>query len=314
MDYMVQGWTNFKRTFKMGAQVMHAEQLVRTGFRIASAIAPGPTGRIAFKLFCTPQRSNALSAGERRLADRMAPVIAAAETRMIVHPQGEVRSFLWAPENRERRGRVMLVHGWTGQALVMTAFVQPLLDLGYEVIAFDLPAHGKSTGRHLTLPLAARALQCVVETYGPLTGIITHSFGGPVAMLAMEGGAPLDHALTIPRAVLIAAPNEMARVTSRFGHRIGLSARALSALDGEIHRLAHRPVDAFRGDLFLRKSGADVLVIHDEDDADVDFANAQAIVADNPKATLMATKGLGHRRIIVARQVITAATDFLSGT
>jgi pimeloyl-ACP methyl ester carboxylesterase len=291
---------------------MHAEQLVRTGFRIASAIAPGPTGRAAFKLFCTPQRPKSLSAGEQRLADRMAPIIAAAETRMIAHPGGEVRALRWQPANGEPRGRVLLVHGWTGQALVMTAFVQPLLDRGIEVIAFDLPAHGQSTGRHLTLPLAARAMQCVADAYGPLTGVITHSFGGPVAMLAMEGGAPLEQALVVPRVVLIAAPNALSRVTSLFGSRIGLSPKALSALEGEIHRLARRPVEAFRGDLFVRKSGAQALVIHDEDDQDVDFASAEAIVAGNANATLLATKGLGHRRIIVARQVVTAATEFLS--
>lgn len=253
-----------------------------------------------------------MSPGERRLAAHMLPTMEAAEQSMVAHADGQVRSYRWPHAGARRRGQVMLVHGWTSHALVMAAFVQPLRDVGFDVIAFDLPAHGKSSGKQLDLRLGALALQAVAERFGPLAGIITHSLGGPVALLAMEGGAPLERGLAVPSIVMIATPNGLDRVAALFGSRIGLSPRAQSALEGEIEKMARRPVDAFHSGRFLKCTGATALVVHDEDDADVPFASAEAIVAGNPQATLYATKGLGHRRIIVARQVVAAAVNFLA--
>jgi esterase/lipase len=294
--------------------MLQTERLVRVGFRIASHFAPMHTGRAALRLFCSPRRSKSLSAGEKRLAAHMRPIMDAAEQSMVAHQGGRVRTYRWRPDEGQLRGRVMLIHGWTGRALVMSGFVQPLLDRGFEVVAFDLPAHGKSSGRKLDLPLGALAMQAVVDAYGPLSGVITHSFGGPVALLAMEGGAPLERKLHVPRIVMIAAPNWLDRVTTMFGHRIGLSERAQSALESEILRQVRRPVEDFRSDLFLARTGASALIIHDEDDTDVAFASAEAIVVHNPRAKLLATKGLGHRRTIVARQVVTASAEFLAST
>ena len=287
------------------------EQLIRSSFKMASHIAPRSTGRAAFKLFCMPLRSAKLNPGEVRLAQKLAPVLAKAEARDVAFEGGCVRAYRWPQPAEAFQGRIMLVHGWTGRSLVMAAFVQPLLDLGFEVVTFDLPAHGDSQGRRLTLPMAARALQAVVATFGALSGTITHSFGGPVALLAAEGGMPLTHGVAMPRIVLISSPATMATATTMFGARMGLTPQAQAAMEAEVLRLAGRPIEAFRGDDFLQKIGAQVLVIHDEDDADVAFSNAEVIAAQ-PNVQLMKTKGLGHRRIIIAPRVVQAASTFMA--
>jgi alpha-beta hydrolase superfamily lysophospholipase len=41
---------------------------------------------------------------------------------------------------------ILLVHGWNGHAAQLRAFVSPLVDAGYRVVAFDQPAHGQSSG------------------------------------------------------------------------------------------------------------------------------------------------------------------------
>ena len=287
------------------------EQLIRSGFKMASHIAPGLAGRAAFKLFCRPMRSSALNPGEQRLAAKMAPILAKAQSHDVSYSDGHIRAYQWTATTAQSQGRVLLVHGWTGRSLVMTAFVQPLLDLGFDVITFDLPAHGDSSGRTLTLPMAARALQAVVAKFGAVSGVITHSFGGPVALLAAEGGVPLSHGVAMPRIVLISSPATMAMATTMFGTRMGLTPQAQSAMEAEVLRLAGRPIEAFRGDDFLQKISAQVLVIHDEDDADVAFSNAE-VIATQPNVQLMKTKGLGHRRIIIAPRVVHAAAAFLA--
>ncbi len=289
------------------------ETLIRSGFRTVSAIAPGPAGRFAFRLFSSPPHRRALTPGESRMASRMAPLIDKAERRMISFDGGRVATFAWRSERQVSRGRVLLVHGWSGRALVMTAFAEPLLRQGLDVVALDLPGHGDSDGRRLTLPLGAKAVQAVAEAHGGITGVIAHSFGCPISVLAAEGGPPMRYAMPIQRLVLIASPNALSIVARRFADRIGLGEGARGVLEGEIRRVGGRPSSGFVVGEMLARLAKPVLVIHDEGDADVPFVRGEEIVAAaSSVARLLPTTGVGHRRIVVAPQAIKAATRFLS--
>lgn len=289
------------------------EKLIRSGFRAAGAVAPRAVGRLAFRLFCTPPRRRRLNPGEERMAQRMAPLLARAERRMVAFDGGRVAAYAWRTEAGPARGRVLLVHGWSGRALVMMAFVEPLLREGLDVAALDLPGHGDSEGRLLSLPLGARSVQAVAAALGGVTGVVAHSFGGPVSALAAEGGPPLTAAMPVERIVLIASPNSMGTVTRRFSDRIGLTERSRAALETEIRRVARRPAEAFVVGEFLARLGKPALIIHDADDRDVPHVRAEEIVATAPaSARLMTTTRVGHRRIVLAPKVIRAAARFLA--
>lgn len=282
----------------------------------ASGIAPGPAGRLAFKVFCTPPRRGTPTPGEAKIAARMSALMANAVAHDVDYADGRVRAYLWpAASGGPARGRVLLVHGWSGRAMVMGAFAGPIRAAGWDVAAFDLPAHGDSTGQRLNLALGARALQAVADQLGPFEAAITHSFGGPVTLLAAEGGPPLAGPTPFSRLVIISAPNELEAITRQFGRSVGLSALAQAAMEAEVERIARRPIAAFRCDAFLATTGLPALVIHDADDAEVALANGKAIAAAGPPGTrLMRTARLGHRRIIFAPAVVKAAVDFISGS
>jgi pimeloyl-ACP methyl ester carboxylesterase len=290
------------------------KQVMKTSVALASRLAPGPTGRLAFRVFCTPPRSQTPTPGEMKIAARMAPLIGGAKSFDIPTRNGSVRAYVWsAKPSVAHRGRVLLVHGWTGRALVMGAFVTPLLEAGIDVVALDLPAHGDSEGRILNLALGAMAVQAVADVLGPFDGAVTHSFGGPVTLLAAEGGLPLGQPMPVARLVLISAPNSLGDITRMFGREAGLSGRAQVAMEGEVMRIAGRPIETFRCDTFLADIGVPALIVHDADDAELPFANAEAIVAAAPAATLLRTTKLGHRRIIFSPTVVRAAVEFLVG-
>jgi pimeloyl-ACP methyl ester carboxylesterase len=242
----------------------------------------------------------------------MAPVMAQAKTHDVSTPGGRIKVYSWSATGRDvALGRVLLVHGWTGRAAVMGAFVEPLRSAGFDVVALDLPAHGESTGSILNLAIGARAVQAVADAHGPFTCAVAHSFGGPIVLLAAEGGEPLAKPMPVERLVLIACPNALDEITQAFGDAVGLSPAAIEAMEGEILRIAGRPVAEFRCDAFLPRTGALALVIHDGEDVEVPVANATAIVAGAPTARHFRTEGLGHRRIIFAPRVVAAAAAFL---
>jgi pimeloyl-ACP methyl ester carboxylesterase len=288
------------------------KSLGSAAFRIGGAVAPGLTGQAAFRLFCTPPRMAARDPAEARLVEKLTPVLAEADAQRITTPDAEVQTYTWRTSAAHVRGRVLLVHGWTGRALVMALFVKPLREAGFDVVALDLPAHGSSSSRILNMPIGARALLAVADRLGPFTGLVAHSFGGPIAALAIEGGSPLTRSLALDRLVLISSPHALSTVTRDFGAAFGFTEDLQQRLAEAVTRAAGRPIETINTGDFLAAAGRPCLIVHDTDDDRVPYAEAEAIIrAAGGYATLMTTRGLGHRRIIVMPHVVRAAIRFL---
>jgi pimeloyl-ACP methyl ester carboxylesterase len=284
-----------------------------SAIRIAGVVAPQSVGKAAFSLFCTPPKASSRGPAERRLEEKLTPLLLTAEAQRVVTSGAPVHAYLWRTQRTPSRGRILLLHGWEGRALVMLMFVKPLLDAGFDCVAFDLPAHGQSPGRRLNLPMGADAVLAVGDALGPFTGIVTHSLGGLFATLAIEGGAPMSRRLHVERLVLISSPNSLARLTQNFADIQRFSLRTLKSLNDEIKRFCGRAVDELNAGDFLRAAGVPTLVIHDEQDEEVPISEAQAILARaGSTAALMTTNGLGHRRIVVMPNVVRAAVRHLS--
>ena len=90
---------------------------------------------------------------------------------------------------------VVLVHGWSGTSGDLSAFVRPLRDTGRRVVAVDLPAHGRSSGRFSDLTEAVKAVEAVLRREPSIEAVIAHSFGVPATVLAASRGAPLPRAV-----------------------------------------------------------------------------------------------------------------------
>lgn len=278
----------------------------------AAWIAPGVAGRASYEIFCTPPRGTPADDAERKLAEKLTPLFDTAEQITVRSPDATVAAYRWRTEAAERRGQILLIHGWTAQAMVMGLFVKPLQAAGFDVVAVDLPGHGRSGGNRLSMVIGANAILALNEHAGPFVGIVTHSFGGLVAALAVEGGSPIGRRLPTERLVLIAAPNSLRIATKQFADALGFSARLHQQLETEIETRARRPIETITAGKLIQKAGIDCLLIHDRDDEDVPLSEGEGIAATlGPKATLEPTTGLGHRRIVVMPHVIRRAVRFL---
>jgi len=295
-----------------------AFRVIRPLVRIGSFIAPRLAGRAAFKLFCTPPRRPGPQTRSGRAAGSARGRLTAAVKQVVPYPCGTVSTYLFEPERRQDDGAapaptVVLLHGWNSEAAFMTAFVQPLLAQGFRVVAFDMPAHGASTGAELTIPIGVAALAAVARVFAPIHAIVAHSFGGAIALAALARSVPSQPRVKAGRLVLIAAPSSVTTITRAFGTTIGLGRRGQAALERRIHSVAGNPVEAFEGRGQLEAIGLPTLVIHDRQDREVAFVHAEALAAAGPFVTLQETGGLGHRRILKAKQVVESVTRFVVG-
>ncbi|MEJ0033062.1 MAG: alpha/beta hydrolase [Bacteroidota bacterium] len=68
---------------------------------------------------------------------------------------------------------------------------------GFQVVAFDGPAHGESEGRQTNPVEFAEAMKKVTDIEGSISAIIAHSFGGVASLLAIQRGLPVTTLINI---------------------------------------------------------------------------------------------------------------------
>jgi pimeloyl-ACP methyl ester carboxylesterase len=288
-----------------------ALKVIRPLVRFSSQFSPKITGRLAFHLFCTPLGHSPLSESNPKIQAARA-LFSRAEISAVTHAYGHVRVARFEPPEPPR-GTVLVMHGWAGQALFMAGFVAPLLEHGFRVLAMDLPAHGGSSGRKLTFPIAVEAVQAVVRGVQPLAGIVAHSFGGAVAVVAASGGVPAYAPISMRRLVTIAAPRAMGPYGAEFARKLGLSARGHDAFENEVQHLTGMPMDSFSSARQLAGLRMPTLLIHAPDDKEIPFSDAEAMAAAGAHVQVLPAPGLGHRRILFDAGVQQAAAAFIAG-
>jgi pimeloyl-ACP methyl ester carboxylesterase len=268
--------------------------ILRTFFVALSLTSPRLAGRIALRLFCTPRRHH-LPDWEKQ--------VAAGGERLQIGPR--LAAHAWG-RSGDGGPTVLLLHGWEGRGTQLGRFADPFVKAGYRVIAVDLPAHGESPGRRTDLIECTEALRKIGRDLGSLAAVVAHSFGGAVTTLALERG------LDAQAVALIASPSSIDDVIRRFGEFTGVRGGAMRAFRAAIER--QTGVTLADVEIFERVARLHVpaLIVHDRGDAEVPFHDAERLVARWPNATLLATEGLGHRRILKDDGVIRRVVEFVS--
>ncbi|WP_165967434.1 alpha/beta hydrolase [Luteimonas aestuarii] len=194
---------------------------------------------------------------------------------------------------------VLLLHGWGGHGAQMHAFVPPLLEAGFRVVMFDAPAHGASGpsrlgGNRVTFIEIVDALRVVAASTGPLAGLIAHSGGCAVAALALRDG------WQGPRRMTFVAPFALpSAAIEPFASTVGASAAVAAAFREQAERRLARAWEDF--DIPALPGVRELpplLVVHDREDREVPFFNGETVASAWPGANLLATDGLGHRRLL----------------
>lgn len=272
-------------------------QLLRTGLDALARVTPRRAGDAALRLFGTPLR---LPEPRREVTLREDGTCFQVPFRGL-----SLDACSWG-----NGPAVLLVHGWSGRAGQLGALVAPLVAEGHRVVAFDLPAHGRSGGSWSTLYEAAAAVQAMADVVaaesGPLRAIIAHSFGAAATSLALHQG------LEAGAAVYISPTGHIEQGITSFVSRLGIGPRAAAALCRSLER--GYGADIWRelsAEALLPGLRLPALVIHDVEDREVPFSEGESIVRAWPGGRLLATRGLGHHRILWNPGVVDAAVSFV---
>ncbi|MER8481228.1 alpha/beta fold hydrolase [Mesorhizobium sp. M1322] len=288
-------------------------KVIRGVFAAAEHVAPRLTGRAAFELFCRTPNAKILSDGERRAVDRAAGFMAEARHHRLKTKNGCVMVHEFRPEpGRRAGGTVLVIHGWRSRTEYMRTLIEAYRDAGYKVVSLDLPGHGQSQGRRLTLVSAVEAARLTGEWFGPFVAVVGHSFGGAVAANAIVGSVKKIPPLAAERLVLIAAPSSLPAIFNDFSRMLSVGPRSQAAMADRVERIAGRPLHEFTGDRQLASTPVPTLVIHAPDDREVSADHARLYAGAGDHVRLYWADGLGHRRILADKGVVERAVGFVA--
>jgi pimeloyl-ACP methyl ester carboxylesterase len=258
--------------------------LLRRYFATLARAAPRAAERQAALLFCFP----------RRLKHHDVPAVpAAAHTHLVQSGSKRIASWTWGTGPR-----VLLAHGWEGTARDMVPIANALVRRGRSVTLFDMPAHGRSTGKTTTLPEMAETVAAVARATGAPDAVVGHSLGAAAAVLALRDG------LDASAAALLAPVAEPWLFLRRLADLLAFSDARYEGLVAQIEERAGIAIHAIDGATAARSLAARALILHDPSDRQVPFSHGEALANAWPGATLYATQGMGHRRLLFDQQSI----------
>jgi pimeloyl-ACP methyl ester carboxylesterase len=192
---------------------------------------------------------------------------------------------------------VLLAHDWEGQIQDMMPLIIALTESGAQVVAFDAPAHGRSSGdgAHV-LAMAAAAVAVANATGRRIDLAIGHGLGASALVLATEEG------LQPARMVLLAPMVDVSWPVQQIAQAFQLDGAEQAAMVNHIDRALGSPLYGLT--LHPPHSTIPGLLIHSSDDRVAPVADALHLAALWPGMRRHLVDGLGHRRLLGDRPVL----------
>jgi pimeloyl-ACP methyl ester carboxylesterase len=265
---------------------------------LLDSVSPAAAARLAYPLLVTP--------GPRlKLRPADAPTMEEARTATLKIRGRRVVSYEWGSGSSV----VLLVHGWRGRASQFASLVRELRYAGHTVVAFDAPACGASEGSRTDAGDYVEAMRALQSRYGAFSGVVGHSFGSLVGLVALNEG------FTAARFAGIASIPDAGSLMTSFSERVGLGSAANDHLVRRFQRLRFSDGP----DMLERFSGVrnpvavPTLFVHDADDREVPVAASEALhAAHGATSTLVVTRGQGHVRVLGADEALDEVVGFLA--
>ncbi|SDM78201.1 Pimeloyl-ACP methyl ester carboxylesterase [Kriegella aquimaris] len=197
----------------------------------------------------------------------------------------QLQSYLW----RGSKETVLLVHGWESNSFRWHKLIEFLQREDYNIIAFDAPGHGHSSGKRLHVPLYTICLHHMVEKYKP-NYIAAHSVGG-MTTLYHQYKHPIS---SIEKIATIGSPSEYHEIMEHYQKLLNLNDTVMEALNQHFKEHFGFTIQEFSTSKFVKTNTKKGLLFHDKFDNITPFHASEAVHANWKGSTLIATEGLGH--------------------
>ena len=274
---------------------MGMPKYIRTSAKAMSYVSDAWAVRFAYKLFITPIRfpMPEREKGMDTLSIKYPMVLPHANKDIMVYEYGEGQK------------KALLVHGWSGRGTQLFTMANLLKKLGYKVISFDAPGHGKATKNQTHLLEFIETIHFLNDKFNGFDVMIGHSLGAVATLNSLARG------IQVKKAVAISGGNNMVDVLEDFIGQLGLKKKIAPKLKSFFEEKLHNKMEDYHVAEQVKKISVSILLIHDKNDMDVPYQSSVAIHKNAVDAQLLLTEKLGHRKILGDEDVLSEIQKFI---
>ena len=246
-------------------------------FNLLSLFSRKKAAKKAFQTFCTIRKG--------RVRPEQADFLENAKNGQEVVENRKLQTYQW----RGNGDTVLLLHGWESNSYRWRNLISYLKKADFNILAFDAPGHGHSSGKWLHVPLYTECVQHIVEKYDP-KHMVAHSVGGMTALYNQfkYPESPIEKIVTI------GSPSEFHEIMSEYQRVLGLSKRVMKSLNEYVQENFGFQIRDFSTSRFAASNTKKGLLFHDRLDAIAPFHASEQVHANWKGSELVATEGLGH--------------------
>ncbi|MBY0480392.1 MAG: alpha/beta fold hydrolase [Chitinophagaceae bacterium] len=257
----------------------------RTKLHTIGMVSTRKAAELAYTIFCTPRKA--------RKKLKTPPLFHKAENLTTESDATILRGFRWQAKNPNQK-KILILHGFSSYSYKFEKYVTIFLKQGFEVIAFDAPAHGLSEGKYINAFIYRDAILSIENEFGPFYGIMGHSLGGLAASLAFQ--KLQDQANR--RLVLIAPATETETAIEHFFSIIKVDEKIKIAFREMISEITQESIKNLSVSHAVKKIQSPILWVHDRDDKICVFEDVLPVIeAKLPQIQFYITNGLGHSQV-----------------
>lgn len=281
----------------MKLQQKLAISFLRNQIALLSAISKKKAANKAFEIFCTTN-------GKRNYIPT--ELFASAEQLQLTFDNLKIKGYRWNAGNPKK---ILIAHGFSSHSLNFEHFVKRFINKGYEVLAFDAPAHGLSQGKRTNGLQYKKLIHEIITIYGPVYNFLAHSFGCLATALAIAELADNKDIKT----VLIAPASDTLALCKIFFKKMKIKNERVQQLFlQKIETIGGKEISWFSIKRCMKTIDSKILWVHDLQDRITPIDDALEIEQLNyPNIKFVFTEGLGHRRIYRDEKIVKNIIDFL---
>lgn len=273
--------------------------------KLLEAISSKLVTLFAAKLFTTPIKykipKRELHMDNESVQSKI--LIASLKKEIVVYQYGdEDQRTAKAKSNK----RILLVHGWSGKGTQLVKIADALIAQGFSIVSFDAPSHGKSKGNSTIM---TEFITCILEIerqFGPFEYAIGHSLGGMAILNAIR------EKLNIKKAAIIGSGDIIQDIIDDFIKKLSLKPEIGIKLKEHFEKKYGTEMDYYSASRAATEVLIPILIIHDENDEEVNIKAAFHIHENLISSELFLTKGLGHRKILGNVEIENKIINFIN--
>lgn len=257
----------------------------KTKIHSIGLVSPKKAAEIAYELFCTPRKPI------KKLKEP--PLFHKAEKLHLLVKDTNITGFRFNPATPNGK-KILILHGFSSYSYKFEKYVSLFKKQGFEVIAFDAPAHGLSEGKLINALIYKDAILAIEAKYGPFYGYMGHSLGGLASSLAFKELSNQSQR----RLVLIAPAIKTDSAIQHFYKLLSVDDKLKKAFEQLIREITHEKIEDISVTSAIKQISSPILWVHDKDDKICLFEDVIPIINEKPSnIQFVITEGLGHSRI-----------------